>query len=107
MDLSKKRCKPCEGGIVPLDQQEVEGYLKQIKDGWKITDNNKISKEFLFVNFKHTMDFVNKQIFTIPFKVQLQLLSVPNTIKIAYSSWVIYLRLFYCNSFPADQDNWV
>jgi 4a-hydroxytetrahydrobiopterin dehydratase len=79
MDLSKKRCKPCEGGIAPLDQQEVEGYLKQIKDGWKITDNNKISKEFLFVNFKHTMDFVNKQIFTIPFKIQLQLLSVPGT----------------------------
>jgi len=46
MDLSKKRCKPCEGGIVPLDQQEVEGYLKQIKDGWKITDNNKMSKDF-------------------------------------------------------------
>ena len=60
MDLSKKRCKPCEGGIAPLDQQEVEGYLRQIKDGWKVTEKNKISKDFLFVNFKHTMDFVNK-----------------------------------------------
>ncbi len=60
MDLSKKKCKPCEGGTAPLNQQEVKGYLKQIKDGWKVTDKNKISKEFLFVNFKHTMDFVNK-----------------------------------------------
>jgi 4a-hydroxytetrahydrobiopterin dehydratase len=60
MDLSRKKCKPCEGGVAPLDQKEVEVYLKQIKDDWKVTDKNKISREFLFVNFRHTMDFVNK-----------------------------------------------
>ena len=60
MDLSKKKCKPCEGGVAPLDQKEVAEYLKQIKDDWKFTDKNKISKEFLFVNYRHTMDFVNK-----------------------------------------------
>ena len=60
MDLSKRKCKPCEGGVAPLDQKEVAEYLKQIKDDWKFTDKNKISKEFLFVNFRHTMDFVNK-----------------------------------------------
>jgi len=43
-----------------LDQKEVAEYLKQIKDDWKVTDKNKISREFLFVNFRHTMDFVNK-----------------------------------------------
>ena len=59
MDLSRKKCKPCEGGVAPLDQKEVEVYLKQIKDDWKVTDKNKISREFLFVNFRHTMDFVN------------------------------------------------
>ena len=60
MDLSRKKCKPCEGGVAPLDQQEVAAYLKQIKDDWKVTDKNKISREFLFVNYSHTMDFVNK-----------------------------------------------
>jgi len=60
MDLSKKKCKPCEGGVAPLDQKEVAEYLNQIKDDWKFTDKNKISKEFLFVNYRHTMDFVNK-----------------------------------------------
>ena len=60
MDLSKKKCKPCEGGIAPLDQQEVATYKQQINADWEVTDNNKISKEFLFVNYKHTMDFVNK-----------------------------------------------
>jgi 4a-hydroxytetrahydrobiopterin dehydratase len=60
MDLSKKKCKPCEGGIAPLDQQEVVVFKKHIKDDWVDTDKNKISKEFKFVNYKHTMDFVNK-----------------------------------------------
>ena len=60
MDLSRKKCKPCEGGVAPLDQKEVEVYLKQIKDDWKVTDTNKISREFLFVNYRHTVDFVNK-----------------------------------------------
>ena len=26
MDLSKKKCKPCEGGIAPLDQKEIAEY---------------------------------------------------------------------------------
>ena len=60
MDLSKKKCKPCEGGMAPLDQQEVAVYINHIKDDWEVTDNNKISKEFLFVTYRHTMDFVNK-----------------------------------------------
>lgn|SRR5665647_2991887 len=59
MDLSKKKCKPCEGGIAPLDQNEVAEYKKHIQDNWKVTEN-KISKEYLFVNYKHTLDFVNK-----------------------------------------------
>ena len=46
MDLSKKRCRPCEGGVAPLDQKEVSEYLKQIRDDWKVTENNKLSREF-------------------------------------------------------------
>jgi len=60
MDLSKKKCIPCEGGIPPLTEKEVSEFKKQISSGWKVTDNNKISREFLFVNYRHTIDFVNK-----------------------------------------------
>jgi 4a-hydroxytetrahydrobiopterin dehydratase len=60
MDLSKKKCIPCEGGIPPLTRNQVAEYKKQIPDDWKITQNKKISKEYSFVNYKHTMDFVNK-----------------------------------------------
>lgn len=60
MDLSTKKCKPCEGGIAPLDKNEVADYKKNIRDDWDVIENKKISKEYLFVNYKHTMDFVNK-----------------------------------------------
>jgi 4a-hydroxytetrahydrobiopterin dehydratase len=60
MELSKKKCKPCEGGVTPLDENEVAEYKKQIQNDWKVMENNKISKEYLFVNYNHTMDFVNK-----------------------------------------------
>jgi 4a-hydroxytetrahydrobiopterin dehydratase len=60
MDLTKKRCKPCEGGIPPLNEVEIEEIKKNISAGWAVVDNHKIKKEYLFVNYKHTMDFVNK-----------------------------------------------
>jgi 4a-hydroxytetrahydrobiopterin dehydratase len=60
MDLGKKKCKPCEGGMPPLNQDEVAEYKKHIGDDWNIEGNKKISKDYSFVNFKHTMDFVNK-----------------------------------------------
>jgi 4a-hydroxytetrahydrobiopterin dehydratase len=60
MDLSKKKCKPCEGGIPSLNSKEVEEYKKEIKDDWQLSENKKITREYFFVNYKHTMDFVNK-----------------------------------------------
>ena len=60
MDLSKKKCIPCEGGIAPLDVKEIAEYKKHIKDDWKVVRNSKITKEYSFVNYKHTMNFVNE-----------------------------------------------
>ena len=60
MDLSRKKCKPCEGGIAPLKETEVKEFLKHIRDDWKVTEMKKLTKEYSFVNFRHTMDFVNK-----------------------------------------------
>jgi 4a-hydroxytetrahydrobiopterin dehydratase len=59
MDLSKKQCKPCEGGTPTLTELEIEELRKHINNAWKV-EGNKIVKEHAFVNFKHTMDYVNK-----------------------------------------------
>ena len=58
MDLSSKKCVPCEGGIAPLTPAEAEEFKKYIREEWEYL-GNKISKEYLFVNYLHTMDFVN------------------------------------------------
>lgn len=60
MDLSKKKCKPCEGGIPPLNGKEIDSYKKLISPDWKIIDNNRITREFFLVSYRHTIDFVNK-----------------------------------------------
>jgi len=60
MDLSTKKCKPCEGGINPLNKKEVKEFQKQISGDWKVIENTKLTKEFSFVNYRHTMEFVNK-----------------------------------------------
>ena len=61
-DLLKKKCKPCEGGVVPFDVSEIHKYQKKV-DGWDITkDKNEIFfliKKFNFKNFLESQKFVN------------------------------------------------
>jgi 4a-hydroxytetrahydrobiopterin dehydratase len=60
MELVEKKCKPCEGGIPPMNGAEIDEYLKHINTGWKSENGEKLIREYLFVNFRHTMDFVNQ-----------------------------------------------
>jgi 4a-hydroxytetrahydrobiopterin dehydratase len=60
MDLSTKKCIPCEGGIPPLTGKEINDYKKLISEDWKVIEDNKITREFYFVSYRHTIDFINK-----------------------------------------------
>ena len=60
MDLTKKKCVPCEGGIDPFDESQISEYKKYITSDWQVVGNNKLSREFYFVSYRHTIDFVNK-----------------------------------------------
>lgn len=60
MNLATKKCVPCEGGIPPLTENEITMYQKLVNKMWKITNNRKIQRKFNFVNFVHTMEFVNR-----------------------------------------------
>ncbi len=58
--LRDKHCKPCEGGVEPLDRVQAEDYLDKLATGWTIDAAGKvIAKEFRFADFHHTMAFVN------------------------------------------------
>jgi 4a-hydroxytetrahydrobiopterin dehydratase len=60
MELSEKKCIPCEGGVPPLNKKEISELIPRISREWKVTDNSKLSREFNFVNYRHTIDFVDK-----------------------------------------------
>ena len=56
-DLTSKRCKPCEGGVPPLDALTVERLLETL-NGWAVVGNG-IAKTYRFRNYHETMAFVN------------------------------------------------
>ena len=59
-DLLSKKCKPCEGGVLPLTSDEAANYMSGIDTSWELIDNIKIKREFLFSDFAQTMEFVGK-----------------------------------------------
>lgn len=59
VDLSAKRCIPCEAGVAPLSRKEAEVLLKQVQ-GWELSSDAKaLRKTFKFKNWKEAMQFTN------------------------------------------------
>jgi 4a-hydroxytetrahydrobiopterin dehydratase len=56
-DLTSKNCKPCEGGVPPMTQEEVSTMLKEL-DGWVLYDHL-IGKTYQFKDYYQTIAFVN------------------------------------------------
>ena len=61
-DLLKKKCVPCEGGVIPFNISEIHKYQKKV-DGWDVIKNYKgvffLEKKFKFKNFLESQNFVN------------------------------------------------
>ena len=61
-DLYKKKCIPCEGGVIPFDKSQIHKYLKKV-DGWNVIKNENnifyLEKIFKFKNFLDSQSFVN------------------------------------------------
>lgn len=60
MELTKKKCVPCEGGVPPFTATEIKNYLGQLKTKWEVLDEKKLKKQFDFDDFGPVMKFVNK-----------------------------------------------
>ena len=62
-DLLKKKCVPCEGGVIPFDISDIHKYQKKV-DGWEVIKNPKeiyfLEKKFKFNNFIESLKFVNE-----------------------------------------------
>lgn len=56
MSLTEGKCEPCEGGMPPLTDEEVQKYLKDVS-GWSKVENT-IEKEFKFDKYLEGLEFV-------------------------------------------------
>ncbi|HSY06526.1 MAG TPA: 4a-hydroxytetrahydrobiopterin dehydratase [Steroidobacteraceae bacterium] len=59
-ELAARKCKPCEGGMPPLDRSAAQQLLQQLAGGWTLAQEGRaIRREFGFRDFYRTMSFVN------------------------------------------------
>ena len=60
MDLSKQKCKPCEGGAKPLSPDAARGLAGEVPK-WKLRkDEPRLWRELTFKDFVRAMKFVDK-----------------------------------------------
>lgn len=58
-NLRNKQCRPCEGGVCPLDQSQSLQHLAQLPDWALSEDGNSIIRTVRFNHFADTMSFIN------------------------------------------------
>ncbi|MBI2649717.1 4a-hydroxytetrahydrobiopterin dehydratase [Candidatus Woesearchaeota archaeon] len=58
MELTKKKCIPCEAGTPSLEKSKIDELIKQIPS-WTLKEGH-LYKKFKFKNFIDTMGFINK-----------------------------------------------
>lgn len=58
--LSDQKCVPCEGGMPPLTQKEIDEYQTQLTTSWEVVDGKKIRRQLKFKTFTEAITFVNK-----------------------------------------------
>ena len=60
LPLKERKCKPIEKGERPFDEKKINEYMEMLQPGWQVVENKKITKTFLFENFKRSMAFVQE-----------------------------------------------
>lgn len=59
-DLISRRCKPCEGGVAPLEADAARELMAALHADWRIgADGKSIARLFSFAGYHRTMSFVN------------------------------------------------
>ena len=59
-NLSERVCKPCQGGVPPLDGEELTDLHNQLGNNWEVIDGHHLEKEYSFKNFAEALEFTNK-----------------------------------------------
>lgn len=58
--LAAKHCVPCQGGVPPLEGDELRSYQEELGGDWDVVDGHHLRKTFEFEDFVTALDFVNR-----------------------------------------------
>lgn len=59
-ELAERHCKPCEGGMEPLDKAQCEELMRVLHPDWSLSENSReISRNFRFPAYGRTLGFAN------------------------------------------------
>ena len=59
-ELSKKRCVPCQGGVPPLEGDELRRLATELGGDWDVVDEHHLDREYQFRNFREALEFTNR-----------------------------------------------
>ena len=57
--INQKKCVPCQGGIPPLNENQINELIPKIDSQWKVIDNIELRKEYVFESYLDAIKFVN------------------------------------------------
>lgn len=57
--LIDRQCIPCQGGVPPLTEEEIQPLLQQLS-GWEVRKSHHLFKEYRFKDFVTALDFVQR-----------------------------------------------
>ena len=60
LNLVKKECVPCKGGVPPLKGKELEPLYQQLHNDWKLIDEHHLKRDFKFDDFEKALVFTNE-----------------------------------------------
>ena len=58
--FSLEKCIPCQGGIPPLNKEEIKKFKNLVDDDWNVENDKKIIREFVFSDYQTGINFTNK-----------------------------------------------
>ena len=57
--INQKKCIPCQGGIPPLNLEEINKLIVEIDSKWQVKNDKELRKEYVFNTYKEAINFVN------------------------------------------------
>ncbi|HVF57514.1 MAG TPA: 4a-hydroxytetrahydrobiopterin dehydratase [Pyrinomonadaceae bacterium] len=58
-ELASRHCVPCHGGVPRLRGEEIQTLAGQLR-GWEVVEEQHLSKNYKFANFRDALEFVNR-----------------------------------------------